>query len=277
MSEEFQRMHQDLADIRDSVKDLATRKVEPAPAPLPPAPDTNAKAEALRLKAEAMLARAQKEEAAGNLLEADQLLDGIQILDPDYLPAYEERAQVYERRGLLEKAREQWKEVMNRSPGTPLYERAAAERIRLGQAAREAAQARIISVDAVKLQATEEYDERRILNITLAPSSPDKMLDVSGVRIEVLFYDADRKSGKILRTRAIVPKEPLKLEGRWGAGEHKSAEATYLVPRGFRAREAKEGRETQFYGYLVRIYYHDQLQAQDARPKTLLDARPAAK
>lgn len=280
MSEEFQRMHQDLADIRESMKDLATRKPEPAPAPAAPAapaPDAEAKAAALRLKAEAMLARAQKENAAGNLLEADQLLDGIQILDPAYLPAYEERAKVCERRGLLEPAREQWQEVMKRSPGTPLYERAVAERIRLGQAAREAKQVAIAAVEAVKLQSTDEYDERRIVNVTLAPSSPDKMLDVQSVRIEVLFFDADRKSGKILRTRALVPQEPLRLEGRWAAGEHRSAEATYLVPKGFRAREAKEGRDAQFYGYLVRVYYHDQLQAQEARPKTLLDARPAAK
>lgn len=268
MSEEFQRMHKDLADIRDSVKDLATR---------PPAPsaDANAKAEALRLKAEAMLARAQKEDAAGNLLEADQLLDGIQILDPAYLPAYEERARVYERRGLLEKAREQWQEVMNRSPGTPLYERAVGERIRLGQAVREAAQVRIASVEPVKLQGTDEFDERRILNIALAPASPEKMLDAQAVRVEVLFFDADRRSGRILRTRALVPAEPLKPEGKWAPGEQKVVEATYLVPKGSRAREVREGRDPQYYGYVVRVYYHNQLQAQDARPKTLLDKRPA--
>jgi hypothetical protein len=74
----------------------------------------------------------------------------------------------------------------------------------------------------------------------------------------------------------LAPREPYRLERRsWISGETNTVTATYVVPKGFRREEARLGRDAQFYGYVVRVYYRDSLLDADARPKTLLDALTA--
>lgn len=56
-----------------------------------------------------------------NFPEADSRLDRIQILVPDFLPAYEERARLYESRGMMAEAEAQRAEMMKRSKENPAY------------------------------------------------------------------------------------------------------------------------------------------------------------
>lgn len=279
VTEEIRRMRQDLADIRESVRGLAVQQ-PPAPAVPPagaPAADAPSR-DALTRKVRSMLETAQRDIASNNLAAADQLLEGIQILDPAFLPAYEERARLFEQRGLLDEAIAQWSEIIRRSQGTPLYVHAVAERIRLGQARERALRhVRIAGVEQQKFPVSDEFDEMRVLNVALKPGVPGQGVETEAVRVDVTFFDEDKTTRAVHPTRAAVPKAPLKPEGAWAAGAQKSVSATYLVPRNFRSREALVGRDDSFYGYLVRVYYHGKLQDQDARPKTLLQQRaPAA-
>ena len=124
---------------------------------------------------------------------------------------------------------------------------------------------KIVSVDQQKFPASDEFDEMRMLNIGLASDVPPEEIDPAAVHVEVSFFDED-PSNRVNITRAIAPKEPLALDGAWGQEEQKLVTATYVVPPGFRKREAGK-----YYGYRVRVFYHNKLQDADARPKALLD------
>ena len=77
--------------------------------------------------------------------------------------------------------------------------------------------------------------------------------------------------GRIVQSRFGSAAQALKVDSEdWGSDEEKEVTATYAVPKGFR-----EGSTEQFYGYVIKVFYHDVLQDQEARPKTLL-APPAA-
>ncbi|MBU1909011.1 MAG: FHA domain-containing protein, partial [Verrucomicrobia bacterium] len=142
MSHEISKLRADVEDLRRQVAEAAAPvptppppepsalpppEPEPVAEPTPPAP-AEVVEDPLVQRARAMLDEATLEIHRVNLLEADQILERIQIMAPDFLPATIERARLYEQRGLLSKAGEQWADVLQRSIGTPLYEQAAAER-----------------------------------------------------------------------------------------------------------------------------------------------------
>ena len=275
VSEELRLMREDLATIRQKMQGLEkpadTGDVVRGPSP-PPAKDT-----ALRQKTEAMLAEAQRKAAASNWVEADQILDSIQIVDPSFVRAYEERARIYEDRGMLKQAMDQWSQIIRLGPETSAYERAVAERLRLSheqQLHPGMPHVKIAAVEGNKFQQSDDFDEMRVLNVTLAPDAEAGAFDGDAVRVLVYFFDEDKKTRAVTLTRAIAPREPLKPEGKWPPDEQKTVTATYVVPRGFRTGEAREGRDEQFYGYMLRLFYRDELQGEDARPRSLLQRAP---
>ena len=125
---------------------------------------------------------------------------------------------------------------------------------------------RIASVEQQKFPANEEFDEMRMLNISLVSAVPPEEIDPAAVRVEVFFFDQD-SSGRVSPTRAIAPKEPLTLDGTWGQEPHRLITATYVVPAGFRDRE-----DGKYYGYRIRVFYGDEITDADARPKALMDS-----
>jgi len=68
-----------------------------------------------------MLNRVRADIGTGNYDGADSRLERIQILVPDFLPAYEERAKLYEDRGMTQEAEAQRAEMMDRSRNHPEY------------------------------------------------------------------------------------------------------------------------------------------------------------
>jgi hypothetical protein len=132
---------------------------------------------------------------------------------------------------------------------------------------------KIASVDQQKFPASDEFDEMRMLNISLTSEVPPEEIDPSAVHVEVTFFD-EGPSNQINRTRVIAPKEPLTPDGGWGQEEQKMVTATYVVPPGFRKSDA--GGARKYYGYRIRVFYHNELQDADARPKTLLDGMTGA-
>lgn len=243
-------------------------------------------------RARAMLDEATLEIQRVNLLEADAILERIQIMAPDFLPATIERARLYEQRGLLSKAGEQWADVLQRSIGTPLYEQAAAERIRLARAAaaipppstpaRRRASAttesrlprriQLVSMEQEKLPVTEEYEEMRLLRISLRSAVSERQIDPDDISVAVVFFDEDRVSKEVAPTGAVTPRSPLRVGGEWQPGAQHTVTATYMVPAGTRdAEEKKTGKRPRYHGYAVRLYYREELQDEGARPKALLE------
>jgi pSer/pThr/pTyr-binding forkhead associated (FHA) protein len=127
---------------------------------------------------------------------------------------------------------------------------------------------KIASVEQQKFPASDEFDEMRMLNIGLSSEASAEEIDSSAVHVEVSFFDED-SSNQVSLTRVIAPKEPLTPDGAWGKNEQKTVTATYVVPPGFRNRET--GGAKKYYGYRIRVFYHNDLQDADARPKSLLN------
>ncbi|MBP7828463.1 MAG: FHA domain-containing protein [Kiritimatiellae bacterium] len=269
----------------------AVPAIEPTPAPelIPePAPPEDP----LIQRAKAMLGEAAAEIQKVNFLEADQMLERIQIMAPDFLPAYIERSRLYEQRGLLNKAGEQWAIVLQKSIGTPLYEQAAAERIRLARAAaavpppatpsRRAESAvperrlprriRIASMEQEKLPTSEGYEEMRLLRVAVRSVASERQLDPDDIRIAVTFFDEELTSREIVPTSATVPRSPLPVVSEGASGAPYTVTATYMLPAGRRAEDEKAtGKRLRYYGFAVRVYYREELQDEGARPKSLLE------
>jgi predicted component of type VI protein secretion system len=271
----------------------ATAPPPPAPAPMetnvPAAPPAPAEDPVLA-KARDMLTEALVQAQKHNLTQADALLERIQVLAPDFVPAYVERARLYESRGMLRKAGEQWTQVMNRSMGKPLYEQAAAERQRLARAeivmsmtrdtpadagaatgSRLPKRVRIVSIEREKFESNRDYDEMRIVRVNLKPRFSEGDIDTDDFQVVFTFYDRDVESGAVAPSRAVVPESPGRVEGVWRANDQKTCTAAYIVSKGFRTEEKEEtGRRYAYEGVRIQVYYRNQLQDEDAVPKSLM-------
>lgn len=316
---EVQDLRIAVAEMRRQVENLAA-----AASNLPPAqPDSNtlaaaaaaqaaasneaAQAAALLAQAKTQLAAALALEQRGDVAAADQALEHLQALAPDFVPAYVERARLFEKRGQLTQAGEQWTQVLKRSTGTPLYDQAATQRQRLARA--EIIQAlerptpaptpapgggpvvvpvtptpqlpgliHIAALNREKFEASRDYDEMRVVHAELRPHPGLGLVEVDEVAVQVTFYDRNTRTGQVQPTRAVAPREPFRIEGVWRAHETKTVTAAYVVARDFRRDEAaREGGPSEYAGVRVSVFYKGRLQDDDAVPKDLLkQPAPAA-
>ncbi len=279
LTEDLRTLREDLRAIQSAVNSLgATSAAPPGALPTltpPRSPRTP------REEAEELIAAAREAAAADLHAEADRLLAHIQHIDPDFLPAYEERARLLERQGRAGEAAAQWSEILRRSIETPLYQKAVAERIRLsqvgpGQALAEAAEkARIAAVEQSRFPANDDYDDMRMLKIVVAAPAPDQRLDHEALRVEVTFYDHDPATGEIEPTAGRVTQQVVEPAAAWGAVGECVLTATCVVPKGMRREQAAAGRARAYHGYHVRLLYKDRPLDETAQPRTLLAGAPA--
>ncbi|MFH0878895.1 MAG: FHA domain-containing protein [Lentisphaerota bacterium] len=277
MSQEIENMRKDLERVRESVRqamnEQAVRKIEPAVPAAPPAPTPD---NSLRTKTQSLFKEAQAEAARRDYSKADQLLFSIQIIDPDYLPAYVARAQLFERRELPAMALEQWRQIVRLGGENPLAQKARAEIQRLQKMQPADVQlprrVKIVSAEQTKLLGAEDVDEMRSLTVRLELGAGDKLLDPRDVSVSVAFYDRDLISGEVTPTKASTPRKPITVPGTWNSLEQKTLTATYVRPIELRVQEARAGKQEQFYGFWIRVYYGEALQDEYIKPHHLLQS-----
>lgn len=304
VSRELQRLRDELTLVKDAVRSsawtaqvayvsathAATSTVAKAsagdartPAVAEVKPAVLAADEARRKASESVLTRASEAARAGRAGEADRLLAELQTENPDFLPAYEARAALYERQGQLDKAIGQWSQLLQRSSATPLAGRAAEEWSRLTaehrrKSAEQAHRIKIVAMTQMRFPESGDYDEMRVVRIELETIGAERP-DPASVRVEVSFFDRDGSTGAVALTRAMTPRSVVRLPGPWPDDGPHAVTAAYVVPPGFRARSG--GAAQQFHGYVVRVFADDVLQDEAARPTDLLrqttsKAAPAA-
>jgi tetratricopeptide (TPR) repeat protein len=153
---------------------------------------------------------------------------------------------------------------------------ASADIDRQSQPEDAAAASRRIRIDNVRRERfrnRENYEEIRLVRFDLAPrkSGPDEVR-ADAVRVEVEFYDRDVDSGEITQSRAPSPSNGLALTPDWPPEQVQTLSALYMVPRDFRRTESQTlGVRRQYYGFVIRVYYQDDLQDEEAFPVTLLE------
>lgn len=279
LTEDIRTLREDLRAIQSAVKNLG------APAPTPPTslptltPPRSPRTP--REEAEELIGAAREAAASDHFAEADRLLAHIQYIDPDFLPAYEERAKLLERQGRSGEAAAQWSEILRRSIETPLYQKAVAERIRLSQvgpanAGTDTADGiRIVTVEQNRFPGSPDYDEMRMLKIIVAKSAPDSRIDPDALRVDVTFYDRATDSGEIAPTEGRVTQQAVESSAAWGSEGERVLTATCVIPKGLRSEQAAAGQSRTFHGYHVRLFYKDRLLDEAAQPKQLLAGLPA--
>jgi pSer/pThr/pTyr-binding forkhead associated (FHA) protein len=287
--------------IPSAVAEVETEEAFPQREPPPPLIDVPvepsvrpADEDPLQARAEELLELAKADIARSNLTGADLLLERIQVMAPDFLPAYIERAKLYEKRAMLNKAGEQWALIMERSKGTPLYATAVAVRQRLAQAevavstarktleerpvaARLPRRIRIVSIDRERFPASKEIDEMRLVRVNVKPRPNEAEIAVDQFELRVTFFDRVIGTDQVEPTGATVPHNVLRPEGRWPANEARALTATYILKKGFRLLEQQRTGDKRMYeGYRVQLFYQGELQDEDAQPRTLLKLTPPA-
>ncbi|OGV58679.1 MAG: hypothetical protein A2283_02575 [Lentisphaerae bacterium RIFOXYA12_FULL_48_11] len=130
-------------------------------------------------------------------------------------------------------------------------------------------QIKISYLEQQKFKENEDFDEMRLITIGLNRQIEDKNMDNDLLRVEVSFFDQSADMTAIVPTRAVVPTKALKPL-QWVQDTQSVVTAAYVVPKGSRKSSTQNTAVEQFYGYVIRVYYDNSLQDEDARPKNLL-------
>ena len=239
-------------------------------------------------EAQRQLAAAVSAADFADYAQAFRLLSQIHQSAPGFLPAHVEHARLLEARGDLDAARERWILVLGLAPANSSFRQQALEaRTRLDRlqtlqtqilqtpetpaAAGLPRDVRIATPEIQKMPSDVDIAEMRVLKASLELAPDAKLFKDAAIQVFITFYDADT-NGQAQATRAITTPSPVMLGNVLADRRSTAIEATYVVPRGLRAQEAKEtGRAMSFYGYTLHVFAGQILQDATAKPRKLLD------
>jgi tetratricopeptide (TPR) repeat protein len=154
------------------------------------------------------------------------------------------------------------------------------------------------------LTVTETPDPEAETNLTLRiaiKARPHTVIDHTKVTIRVYFYDTVGTNPQPVLTDAQTSHEWLTPNHDWIASNPEVLSVTYFRPKNQASSEAElsaaaaavipgkkprirrdaaaalnEAGQRHYLGYIVRVYYNDKLQAQEAQPTRLLDIFPSS-
>jgi tetratricopeptide (TPR) repeat protein len=208
-------------------------------------------------------------------------------LDPKNPEAIAEIARTYEKMGLPDKAAEHWKRILDMGESAGVYYTAAEAKMR------EAVMATRASVQNSEPNGSagipvasatfgigpieqEEMDDPRALRhfklrIPIKIRERTKV-SVNDLRVEVLFYD--RVDDKPQRTSANVEHHWVTAPTDWRDDDTELLEVQYNQPLPDASDPKRENRI--YFGYIIRVYYKDELQATGSKPADLGQKFPAS-
>jgi len=262
------------------------QKPEPVPLPkieAPPPPPENRFQEMMQ-QGRALRNRGDTNTALIRFREAS-------LLEPSNAETISEIAQTYEKMGLGDKAAEQWKRIYDLGPDAGTLFIAAESRLKMTQVQtvaslerRELAPAEPTEVSSTRPGAMlgvgeivreERADSSAQLKFALQIPLKAKLgvaVNVRDVDIHVLFYDQlDPKT--VVQTGADVSYKFTSAPVDWANGEPETLEVQYHQP--LPLGKGPKHEERKYYGYVVRVYYKDELQDARAEPLTLNAKFPA--
>lgn len=261
----------------------APRKPTPAPAKAPPAEPTNLFEEAL-LQGKLLRERGDINTALVKFREAA-------AMDPKNPIAIAELAATYEKMGAMDRAAEHWRKIYDMGDAAGIYYSLAKAKLEATQAvAMQNATKQVAesppdtsAVEGIAAGATlgllpvrteDEPDansaKRFTLHIPIKARSKTKM-EVRDLIIHVLFYDiVDGQN--VVQTSANVASRWMTPPADWLESDTEELAVEYQLPK-MEAKAAKR-ENRKYFGYIVRIYYKQQLQAATAEPERLAQQYP---
>lgn len=128
---------------------------------------------------------------------------------------------------------------------------------------------RITQVDTARFQASDRYDDMRMLTITLE-YNPAVTLNLDTLRVRATFYEQDRASNQLVPSAATPEAE---TELHWGARNGLlTATITYLAPAGYLEEPKRQGRLLRYFGAQIELREGNQVLANRAVPPALAKA-----
>ncbi len=202
-----------------------------------------------------------------------------------------ELAGTYEKMDLEDKALEQYRAVYDLGPGVGIYYDLADAKLKAAELAQSGAQPSaspgtgaampdengfqqgsvlaLVNLSTDEKPETSEGYKRFTLKIPVK-RRPDVKIDVSGVVIQVFFYD-QLGDETVVRTNANVSSHWATLPADWVQDDIEILEVDYTQAPP-EPGKIEEGRH--YYGYVVCIYYNKELQDQTADPVSLIKSFP---
>lgn len=203
-------------------------------------------------------------------------------LEPMNAQAIAEQAYTFEKMSLYDKAAEQWKRVLSLGESGGVLYSAAKSKLDMAMAetmrvvspqtgSRSLGEGKIVGLGTPAVQ--EDPDpasaKRFVLRVPIIARAGQKF-SVKDMKVFVLFYD--RLNGRDLAsTAANVSNRWADPPADWASGDGETLEVTYDLP----PNEGR-GERREFYGYIARLYYENQLQDSYAEPAALNQRFPAA-
>jgi len=259
-----------------------TPMIPTLPAPVRPVKrqsPTEAQLAALVEQARALRERGDTSTALTRLREAA-------TISPDEPEVISEQAITYEKMGLADKALDQWKRIFDMGESAGIYYAAADAKIKSGEAppmptpAPEATPKQDIGIQSdsvlglVDINSNDQMDSTgtRVISLKIpVKARPNSNIEVSNVVIQVFFYDIINDQN-IVQTDANVSSHWSKLPADWVDSEVEILEVEYSQPIG--DVKEKQAEHRKYYGYVVRVYYKNELQDIRAEPVKLLKQFP---
>jgi len=268
-NEDFRLLIEGLSAIQEQIQQLGST---------PPAASAAAKVEELPPidDLEAAMKAARDFMEAGQYEDAQKILEHLQFEKPDYLPAYQLSAEMFEKLGLPGKARDQWGLILRRAPESdPLHRKSVLERIRLGLAESETSVSahdalRIEDIEASRFPDAEDYDEMRTIKVHLTYNRNLGPIDPNAVRLVLRFFEQQVDS-QLIVTSSVQPYVEVNLKSLLsGMGDRFTFTVNYVVPRGRSESDPSAGR-LKYFGCVAQLHYFDHLVDEDAKPRMLLN------
>jgi hypothetical protein len=216
-------------------------------------------------------------------------------MDPRNPIAIAELASTYDKMGLADRGAEQWKRIYDMGSAAGIYFSLAESKLKetqarailsvmpqpgtvsgsgpdLSSAVDGIAPGALIGLGKISLE--EQIDSDSLKKFTLRipiKARPRAKIEVRDLVIHVLFYD--KVDGRnVVQTSANVSSKWATSPTDWADSDTEELAVDYQLPR----PEPRARRETrEYFGYLVRVYYKQQLQASVADPERLGDQYPA--
>ena len=242
-----------------------------------------------------LVAEARALRQRGDTSTAITRLKEAEAMSPKNPTVITELADTYEKMGLEDKAMEQWRTIYDMGDSAGVYYQLADAKLKAAslvaqQGATPAAGPvavdsgvgvadsngfqvgsvlALVNLSTVEKPETSEGYKRFTLNIPVK-RRPDGKINVSGVVIQVFFYD-QLGDNSIVRTNANVSSHWSTLPADWQQDDIEILEVDYTQAPP-EPGKIEEGRH--YYGYIVCIYYDKELQDQAADPMTLIKKYP---
>jgi tetratricopeptide (TPR) repeat protein len=208
-------------------------------------------------------------------------------LDPQNPEAIAEIARTYEKMGLPDKAAEHWKRILEMGESAGVYYTAAEAKMREAVLATRVAlqntepngsagvpvASAMFGIGRVE---KEDIDDPRalrrfVLRVPIKVRERTKV-NVKDLTVQVLFYD--RVDDKPQRTSANVKHRWGTLPTDWRDDDTELLEVEYNQPLPDASDPKRENRI--YFGYIIRVYYKDELQATGSDPADLGQKFPAS-